>query len=208
MSKVSIYDLLMSLAGYVTTGEAARLLGVGLNTVKRWIANGDLKGIQTPGGHWRIPKADLECFMQKRGMKSAEQDRLSRILIVDDEPHICTFLKEVLEHARLPLEFKCEHDGYAGLIQIGSWRPDILILDIFMPAIDGIEVLRRLRQDPDLAGDMKIIVVTAAFDRPVIKQAISDVRPDVVLPKPVDTLQLLDAVERCLEPKHLRLSVA
>ncbi|MDQ7000400.1 MAG: response regulator, partial [Mariprofundus sp.] len=158
---------------YVTTGEAAAVLGVGLNTVKRWIASGDLQGIRTPGGHWRIPEMALEHFMQTQGMQMpAEDENPARILIVDDEPHVCTLLRGILEDAAFPSDIKCAHDGYTGLIQIGSWRPDVLLLDVFMPGIDGIEVLHRLQADHELAGDMKIIVVTAAFDRPILKQAL------------------------------------
>jgi len=194
---------------YVTTGDAAAVLGVGLNTVKRWIASGDLKGIQTPGGHWRIPKKALEQFMQTQGMQMpAEDENPARILIVDDEPHVCTLLRGILEDAAFPSDIKCAHDGYTGLIQIGSWCPDVLLLDVFMPGIDGIEVLHRLQADHELAGDMKIIVVTAAFDRPILKQALHKVRPDALLPKPVNAQQLLAAVNKCLALKTSRLQAA
>jgi len=193
---------------YVTTGEAARVLDVGLNTIKRWIASGALQGVQTPGGHWRIPERALEHLMQTQGIVIPEQDKENpvRILIVDDEPHVCTLLKAILQDAEFLSDVKCAHDGYTGLIQIGSWRPDILLLDVFMPGIDGIEVLQRLQADHELAGDMKIIVVTAAFDRPILKQALDKVKPDALLPKPVDAQQLLAAVDKCLASKTLQLN--
>ncbi|WP_297478005.1 response regulator [Ferrovum sp.] len=183
----------------MTTGEAARMLGVGLNTVKRWINSGDLRGVCTPGGHWRISKDDLYAFMRARGLSIPGRDRTTpaRMLIVDDDPSECTLLRAVLEQADFPSEIQCVHDGYTGLMRIGAWRPDVLVLDILMPGIDGLEVLSRIRADPDL-DDMVIIVVTAIFDRFEVVQAARSAGVAALLPKPVEARRLLDIVGACL----------
>ena len=180
---------------YITTGKAAHILGVGLNTIKRWIASGDLRGVRTPGGHWRIPEKDLHGFMQKHGMPIPDRDKANpaRVLIVDDDPAACTLLEAMLEQADFPAEVQSVHDGYTGLVRIGAWRPDVLVLDILMPGINGLEVLRRLRAGPDV-GDMTIVVVTATFDQPGVMQAARDAGVAAVLPKPVDPRQFLAAV--------------
>jgi len=187
---------------YVTTGEAAHLLGVGLNTIKRWIANGDLRGIQTPGGHWRIPDEALHGFMLEHGFSDAPHmsNATPRVLIVDDDPSVCALLEAMLEQADFPSDVKCIRDGYTGLIQIGAWRPDVLVLDIIMPGMNGLDVLRRLRDDHELLGNMAIVVVTSAFDQPDIIRAVRKAGPDAVLPKPVDTRQFLAAIGACLAP--------
>jgi len=190
----------MNSSGYVTTGKAAHMLGVGLNTIKRWIANGDLRGIQTPGGHWRIPGEALHSFMREHGFSAASHmsNATPRVLIVDDDPSVCVLLEAILEQADFSLEVKCIQDGYTGLIQIGAWRPDVLVLDIIMPGMNGLDVLQRLRDDHELLGNMAIVVVTSAFDQPDIVRAVHKARPDAALSKPVDTRQFLAAIGACL----------
>ncbi len=187
---------------YVTTGKAARMLGVGLNTIKRWIASGDLGAIRTPGGHWRIPEPALLSFMRERGFSASPHTPNStpRVLIVDDDPSVCVLLEAILEQADFSCEVKCARNGCTGLVQIGAWRPDVLVLDILMPGIDGVGVLRRLREDHELSGDMAIVVLTSAFDRPDIMRAVRQTWPDAVLPKPVNARQFLAAVAACLAP--------
>jgi excisionase family DNA binding protein len=185
---------------YITTGEAADKLGVGLNTIKRWIASGNLHGIRTPGGHWRIPDQELLGFMQSHGMLASARDEkdAARVLIVDDDPSVCSLLAAVLEQAEFSSETKCAHDGCSGLIQIGAWRPDVLVLDIFMPGINGLDVLHRLRNDRELLGNMAIVVITSAFDQPDVIRAVRKAEPQAVLPKPIDAQQFLTTVSACL----------
>jgi len=187
---------------YVTTGEAAQELGVGLNTIKRWIANGDLQGIQTPGGHWRIPETALHSFMRKHGFSVLPHapNTPPRVLIVDDDPSVCALLEAILDQADFSPDVKSTRDGYTGLVQIGAWRPDVLVLDIFMPGINGLEVLRRLRDDHELLGNMAIVVITSAFDQPDVMRAVRKSSPNAVLPKPVDARQFLAAMSACLTP--------
>jgi len=185
---------------YVTTGEAAQELGVGLNTIKRWIANGDLQGIQTPGGHWRIPEEALHGFMREHGFSAAPHtpNATPRVLVVDDDPSVCALLEAILEQADFPCEVKSARDGYAGLVQIGSWRPDVLVLDILMPVFNGLDVLHSLKYNRELPGGMAIVVITSAFDRPDIMRTVRKAGPDAVLPKPVDARQFLAAIGACL----------
>jgi excisionase family DNA binding protein len=185
---------------YITTGEAADKLGVGLNTIKRWIASGNLHGIRTPGGHWRIPDQELLGFMQSHGMLASARDEkdAARVLIVDDDPSVCSLLAAVLEQAEFSSETKCAHDGCTGLIQIGSWRPDVLVLDIFMPGINGLDVLHRLHNDRELLGNMAIVVITSAFDQSNLMRTVREAGPVAVLPKPIDAQQFLATINTCL----------
>ena len=187
---------------YVTTGDAARMLGVGLNTVKRWIGSGALQGVCTPGGHWRISREDLYAFMKSNGMPIPERKKACpfRVLIIDDDPVVCALHQALLEHAGFPSEIQCVHDGYTGLMRIGSWRPDVLVLDVLMPGIDGLEVLHRIRADHDL-DEMAIILVTAIFDQHEVVQAARSAGVAAILPKPVESRRLLDIVGACLALK-------
>ncbi len=189
--------------GYITTGQAARRLGVGLNTIKRWIARGELEGVRTPGGHWRIPEPSFRDFTRIHGLEPVVPgaSKPSRVLIVDDDPATCALLEGALEELALPCEVRCVQDGYSALLQVGAWCPDLLVLDIVMPGIDGIEVLRRLREDR-VVGKMAIIVITSAYDRPVLLRAVRAAGPDAILPKPVDLPGFRACVTGCLATRR------
>ena len=83
---------------------------------------------------------------------------MSRILIVEDEVKIARFVTLELEHEGY--EVRAVHDGRAGLQMCESWQPDLMILDLMLPQLSGIEVCRRIRQ----TSDVPIIMLTAKDD--------------------------------------------
>ena len=83
---------------------------------------------------------------------------MSKILIVEDEVKIARFITLELEHEGY--EVQTAHDGRTGLSMCESWQPDLMILDLMLPGLSGIEVCRRLRQ----TSDLPIIMLTAKDD--------------------------------------------
>lgn len=83
---------------------------------------------------------------------------MSKILIVEDEVKIARFVTLELQHEGY--EVQAAHDGRTGLQMCESWQPDLLILDLMLPELSGIEVCRRLRQ----TCDIPIIMLTAKDD--------------------------------------------
>ena len=81
-----------------------------------------------------------------------------KILIVEDEAKIARFLSLELEHEGY--EVRAEYDGRSGLNACESWKPDLMILDLMLPELSGIEVCRRVRQ----SSDLPIIMLTAKDD--------------------------------------------
>ena len=148
-----------------TTGEVAALSHVSINAVKKWIASGKLEAHRTPGGHFRIRRSDFERFVlrYRYHIKGRLPEEKKRVLIVDDEPAIVSFLKETLLHNTDIYDVETAGDGYEALIKVGSFHPDLLVLDLRMPGLNGIEVCRRMKEDPSTA-DIKILVVTAFAD--------------------------------------------
>ena len=184
--------------GYLTTGQAARRLGVGLNTIKRWIASGELSGMRTPGGHWRIAESSLAAFIERHPPRKSPGDGNPRVLIVEDDAADCALLAGAVGLAGIRAETRCVHDGYGALIRIGAWRPHLLVLDILMPGIDGLGVLRRLREDEALLGEMSIVVVTAVHDRAEVIRAVRATGVEALLPKPVEIARFQAVVRDCL----------
>jgi len=188
--------------GYLTTGEAADICGVQTNTIKSWIRKGDLKGVMLPGGHWRIPKQPFVHFLQTWNIPVPEPllrgEAPARILAVDDDPQIHEFIRGAMEVVQYPTEVYTESDGYSGLIQIGRLQPQLLVLDIMMPEINGLELIHRLKAQPELAGNMRILAFTGAKDRRLVVRKLKEARPDEILFKPVDAQYFIEIVSRLL----------
>jgi|ERR1700761_6537768 len=83
----------------------------------------------------------------------------ARVLVVDDDPIVAEVVVEYLQHAGL--EPRHVADGPAALLVAEEWRPDLVILDLMLPGIGGIEVCRRLRKTWDGPGALPVVMLTA-----------------------------------------------
>jgi len=144
-----------------TTKQAAELLGVSLRTAQLWVESGVLKAWKTAGGHRRIARESVETLLQeKHRALGAETDGSPfRILVVEDEPDILKLYQLAIKSWDLPVEVYTAENGIEGLLRLGQFRPNVLITDLLMPSMDGLEMIRMLRTDPEYK-DMTIIVVT------------------------------------------------
>lgn len=183
---------------FVTTQEAAELLGVSLRTVQLWAENGLLQGWKTEGGHRRIQRASVERLLAGR-LNAAEVDRAAagvaapadplRVMIVEDDPSLLRLYRVRL--ARWPMHPKVATaaNGFEGLVRIGSERPDLLIADLSLPEMDGFQMLRTIRAMPEL--DATEIVVVSGLDAAAIaaKGGLPDGIPTLTKPIPFGELE-------------------
>lgn len=183
-----------------TTAQAARLLGVSVATVVNWIDDGRLRAHKTPGGHRRISRDDLVAFahhyeMPLGGAEVRGQRDKKRVLVVDDDPAILTLYADALK-IEGGFEVKTARSGFAAGLAVARWRPDVMLLDVHMPGMDGFEVLERVR-GADTLSDLPVILCTAYAEK--LEQR-PDVRDQVaaVLTKPVAIDRLLGEVRRVL----------
>lgn len=120
------------------TLDVARLLGVSAMTVVRWIDKGVIRAFRTPGNHRRILRDDLRHFIRKMGFPMPRElagDKW-KVLAVDDEPDVLDVLVRAFEgHADIEMYSAC--DGVTALIEVGRVRPDLLLLDIVLPGMNG-----------------------------------------------------------------------
>lgn len=170
-------------ARFLTTREAAERLGVTVNALKAWIREERLPALRTPGGHHRISESDLTEF-QKRLLDSSRPASASRprILVVDDDDALLATLRDTLREIIPDSVVQTATDGYEALVQVGAFRPDVLVLDIRMPRLDGFEVCRRLKRRRD-TGLIRILAVTAHSEGEV-RNRILEAGADDFLEKP------------------------
>ncbi len=178
----------------LTIPKAAAYCGVTRMTMWRWVKSGLVEVSVTPGGHHRISKKDLASFLRQRGMYplGTRHYRRDRLLIVDDDPLIQKTLPRVLRDYGYKTE--TAGDGFEAGIKIMRFQPDLVLLDLFMPRMDGFEVCRYLRADP-LTARIKILVLSGykAFQQNALAAG-----ADAFLEKPVPEEVLLEHLERLL----------
>ena len=121
-----------------------------------------------------------------------------KILIVDDEPNIVMSLEFLMR--RESFDVKVARDGEEALDSIAAEQPDLVLLDVMMPKIDGFEVCKRLRANAALA-DMRIVMLSAKGREAEIKKGLS-LGADGYITKPFSTRDLVVQVKNLLEPEE------
>jgi excisionase family DNA binding protein len=181
----------------LTTGDIARYCNTSPTQVNRWINSGVLNSFKTPGGQNRVTRKEFKRFLQEHNMpveKDFFREPLAKkILVVDDDQSvvdtICTLLKSQPENYLI----EEATNGYEALLIAGDFKPGLIILDIKMPGIDGLEVCRRLKENKKMDYRKKILVITGhseAYQR----QAIMAAGADDFLLKPIEMQTLLNRV--------------
>ncbi len=179
----------------LTAGQAARHCQVSIPAFKRWVREGRLVAFRTPGGHYRIELSEFRRFLQQHSMPAYPAAApTARILIVDDEPLIVDLLVDLLGPNTRGFKVETATDGYEALIKMGALNPDLLILDVVMPLLDGIEVCRRLKANPQTRA-IRILGVTGFPD---MIPALMEAGADACLTKPLDPGLVTQEVERLL----------
>lgn len=199
---------------FCTTREAAQILGVSLRTAQLWAEEGLLEAWKTSGGHRRItresverllavppaqatlsapkPTADAASPPQVRETAGPSAPELS-ILVVEDDPELRRLYRAMLSRWPMHPEVIVADDGYEALILIGQARPDLLIMDLRMPGMDGFRMLQALRALPKMA-EMKIVVVSGLDAAEIRSQ--SELLEDItILPKPIPFNQLREIAQ-------------
>jgi excisionase family DNA binding protein len=151
--------------------EAAALLGLATGTVQRMFDDGDLQGWKTKGGHRRVYRSSVEMLLAQRASSADSSvgpgpvgtSGASRLLIIEDSSYYRSLLSDLLADHFPGLQVETAIDGYSGLAKLGEFRPQILLLDIMLPGLDGAALLTSLRHNEAFSG-LHIIVVTALSD--------------------------------------------
>lgn len=147
-----------------TTGEAAKICKVSQQTIIRCFDNGSLKGFRVPGSRFRrIPRDQLFSFMKDNGIPTdALENGKKKLLIVDDEQDLVELMADAFARDGR-FEIRTANNGFDAGMQVKEFRPDIVVLDVMLPDINGREVCQRVRSDSTL-DSVKIICISGMIE--------------------------------------------
>jgi excisionase family DNA binding protein len=176
---------------WLTLGQAARFLGVAQSTIRKWSDQGRVPAFYTPGGHRRYRRSDLETFLERSGPGGQSKGGPVVLLVDDDE--------RVRELVRINLEFEGYSvreaaDANEGLAAIDEAKPDLVLLDVMMPQVDGWEMLRRM-QELYGVGAIPVVMFSSQVDEQAEEQATSR-GAQAFVGKPFDLQQLIDRTKQ------------
>ncbi|MGD8639483.1 MAG: response regulator [Gammaproteobacteria bacterium] len=180
---------------YLTSLEIADLLMVTTATVRQWAQKGKLPAQITPGGHRRFYIKDVEHFAASMGIDihARKGNKETRILVVDDDSGMRNLVVEFLENEIEGVLVDSASNGFEAGQKIVQFEPIIAIIDVMMPGINGVEVCKLVRANPDLRN-IKIIAMTGYFSDSNVS-AVMDAGADVCLKKPLDFDELRNVLD-------------
>ena len=187
------------LSKHLSTFAIANLLHVDPGSVANWIDQNLLKAHRTPGGHRRVAVEDLLDFLRKHNMPIPDELNTSppKVLVVDDEPAITQLISRAIKSAHPDYEILEAHDGFTAGTICGTQKPDVVILDLRMPGIDGYEVCRQIKGQ-ESTRHVEVIAITA-YPSPNGEKSILECGARICLNKPLEMDELLKELEAAIQ---------
>ncbi len=181
-----------------TTGEAAKICKVSQQTIIRCFDNGSLKGFRVPGSRFRrIPRDQLYSFMKDNGIPTdALESGKRKVLIVDDDEELVELLNDVFARDRR-FEIRTANNGFEAGMSVKEFRPDLVVLDVMLPDINGKEVCQRIRSDDSLES-VQIICISGMVEQDKVAELKAAGANDF-MHKPFNVDRLLDRACDLLE---------
>lgn len=167
-----------------STSEVAKYCHVTADTIRKWAEAGRITVFKTPGGHRRIRREDLIRFLRENSIPIHEDlsDSGIRVLVVDDEKAVVAVIRRFLERAKASFEVNVATDGFEAGHEVGTFKPNVIFLDLRLPGIDGFEVCRRIKDAPD-GKATSVIAMTGYYD-PEVAARIVELGAAMCLRKP------------------------
>jgi len=188
----------------LTTGDIAKYCHVTHVGVVKWIKSGKLKAYATPGGHYRIEKKDFKYFLTSYKMPIHEEyfhKDNPRILIVDDHAADVDLVTRHLLEQNPNYGIESASDGYEAGLKVGVFRPNLVILDLVMPRVDGFEVCRRIKRG-EKTKHIKVLAMTAHRNNQKYLEDILQCGAEACFTKPIDFAAFLKQVKKLLSRIH------
>ncbi len=167
-----------------STSEVAKFCHVTADTIRKWAEAGKIRVFKTPGGHRRIRRDDLIRFLKENNMPISEELGSAgvKILVVDDEKSVISVIRRFLERAQTPFQIEMAMDGFEAGQLVATFQPDIIFLDLRLPGLDGFEVTRRIKSNPE-TSHIHIIAMTGYYQGEVANRVL-ELGADLLIQKP------------------------
>lgn len=184
---------------FCTTTEAARLLGISVATAQLWAETGLLSAWKTDGGHRRILRESVERHLYRNSMPAELQAdtpsmtpptapqapfaRTLRVMVVEDDATLLNLYELQIQAWSVPVQLQLFDNAFSALLKIGRNPPDLLVVDLNMPDMDGFAMLRKLRRAPETQNTRMVVI--SGLDAETIAWRGGIPQGIEVLPKPV-----------------------
>ncbi|SDD21893.1 DNA binding domain-containing protein, excisionase family [Paracidovorax valerianellae] len=199
---------------HCTTLEVAKMLGMAVRSVQLMVDRGELQAWKTPGGHRRISRTSVQQWMQGNKARPAEPanggaygsrrdaaapagPKKPLLLLIEDSTHFQNLIQLIVQQQFPDVGLQVADDGIAGLALYGQLQPDILIVDILLPGLDGATLITTLRSHSQFARS-ELIVVTSLDETQRAPYAFA-LKGVAVIHKPQLVAELPGALQACLE---------
>lgn len=187
----------------LSTRQAAEQLGVSVRTIQLWVEAGLLAAWKTAGNHRRIYQWSVDKLKNEGETESSPAGAValiqSSILVVEDDKTTQVYYESMFQMLKLEDSIYFASDGIEGLVSLGRYRPWLMLLDIDMPRMDGIEMIRSLSQQP-LTQTLSVIVVSNVERPEAIKRGLPI--DCTFFQKPISLRDLSGAIEALAENKQ------
>jgi excisionase family DNA binding protein len=178
---------------WLTLGQAAKFLGVAQSTIRKWSDLGRVPAFYTPGGHRRYRRSDLEAFISSSGPGGMRAGPL--VLVVDDDQAVRGLVRMQLELAGYQVREAERAEEALAAIELQA--PDLVLLDVVMPGIDGWELLQRVQER---YGAIPVIMFSGNTDESTAGEAARR-GVDALVGKPFDPLDLVERAKQLVPPE-------
>jgi len=175
-----------------STARLAEELGVSVQTIQRWVDAGHLKAWKTVGGHRKIDAESADAWI--RSMRAAGGEGASpvaastsagpvRVLLVDDDPAFLEVVEALVADSVPGALIDKARDGFHALQALARTTPDLLVTDVVMPHVDGLEMLRHVVSQQSRP---RVVVVTSVLAREDVERKGGLPTGTVFMRKPLD----------------------
>lgn len=188
----------MDKARNYSTFAIARMLHVDPGSVANWIDRELLRAYRTPGGHRRVAAEDLLQFLREHRMPVPREldSAPKRVLVVDDEPAVAQMVARAVRSAYQDFEVIEANDGFRAGTILATLKPDVVILDLRMPGMDGFEVCKLIKSQEETRHAEVVAMTAYPSDRS--EERILACGARVCLHKPLDLDALLSEIKAVL----------
>lgn len=184
----------MKRKSFLTTGEVAAHCEVSIKTVNNWIKGGSLRASTTPGRHHRVRLDDFNAFLRAHNLPLFEESPVPqrRILVVDDEAEVVQVMVKGLRRTG-QYEVATAADGFEAGLQVARFNPELILLDLVMPNLDGFRICRLIKSNPQ-TRHIKILVLTG-YASDENRQKALECGADFFMAKPFKPHQIREKLE-------------